>query len=281
MSDKNSHPSDQELLLCADGELPRRRVNQIRTHLAACWECRSRMNDFERTISNFVKVHHRSFDTHLPPADGPRTALLRQLKIVARQPSAENSRRFLFMPVARGLAFACGLAFLLALGNWGVHLRTTARDSQKSAAARPLPDRRLTPGATRPVAVSDICSSEHEQVVRPVSDALQQKVFREYGLGGAPVANYEVDYLISPGLGGADDIHNLWPEPRYDTEWNSFVKDQLEDYLHASVCSGNISLAEAQQEVASDWISAYKKYFHTNEPVGTRQAAIRPGAAFI
>jgi hypothetical protein len=46
------------------------------------------------------------------------------------------------------------------------------------------------------------------------------------------------------------------------------VKDQLEDYLHESVCRGTISLANAQKDVANDWISAYKKYFHTEQPVG-------------
>src|SRR3984885_11392206 len=41
----------------------------------------------------------------------------------------------------------------------------------------------------------------------------------------------------------------------YDTKWNSFVKDQLEDHLHHLVCSRKISLAIAQKDVASDWIS--------------------------
>jgi len=38
---------------------------------------------------------------------------------------------------------------------------------------------------------------------------------------------YEVDYLITPELGGATDIRNLWPYG--DTVWNAHVKDQLED----------------------------------------------------
>jgi len=68
-------------------------------------------------------------------------------------------------------------------------------------------------------------------------------------------------------LGGADDIRNLWPEPRYDTVWNSFVKDQLEDYLHHAVCGGKIGLPVAQHEIATNWIAAYKKYFHTDRPL--------------
>jgi hypothetical protein len=131
-----------------------------------------------------------------------------------------------------------------------------------------LPGKTLTPGATRLVSINDICSMEHNQVVRPVSEVLRQRVFCEYGLRNVRVENYEVDYLISPGLGGADDIRNLWPQSRYKTTWNSFVKDQLEDYLHREVYAGVIDLAVAQRDVATDWVSAYKKYFHTEERIG-------------
>ena len=137
---------------------------------------------------------------------------------------------------------------------------------------RLLPDRALTPGATRPVTIGDLCSVDHDEVIRPVSRTLEQRVFREYGMRDAPVDQYEVDYLITPGLGGAEDIRNLWPEPRYDTKWNSTVKDQLEDHLHRLVCAGKLSLATAQKDVARDWISAYKKYFHTEQPLSRSSA---------
>ena len=45
------------------------------------------------------------------------------------------------------------------------------------------------------------------------------------------------------------------------------VKDALENRLHQMVCRGNISLTTAQQDLATDWISAYKKYFHTTQPL--------------
>ena len=60
-------------------------------------------------------------------------------------------------------------------------------------------------------------------------------------------------------LGGCPDCEtNLWPEPR-----NIFPgadeKDEVEDYLHQEVCSGAMPLAAAQQEIASDWYSVYKR----------------------
>ena len=95
-------------------------------------------------------------------------------------------------------------------------------------------------------------------------------MFKEYGIAGMDPRAYEVDYLVTPALGGADDIHNLWPESYSATAWNSQVKDALEDRLRGMVCDGSLDLAEAQRDIASDWIAAYKKYFHTDRPLDTR-----------
>jgi len=78
---------------------------------------------------------------------------------------------------------------------------------------------------------------------------------------------FEVDYLITPALGGADDIHNLWPESYEATVWNAHVKDQLEDYLRDRVCAGTLDLPTAQRDLAVNWIEAYKRYFGTSEPL--------------
>ena len=50
--------------------------------------------------------------------------------------------------------------------------------------------------------------------------------------------------------------------------WNARVKDQLEDLLPNLVCQGEIDLATAQHDIATDWIAAYKKYFRTSHPIG-------------
>ena len=42
-----------------------------------------------------------------------------------------------------------------------------------------------------------------------------------------------------------------------------FVEDRLRDM----VCKGEIDLSTAQHEIATDWIVAYKKYFHTDRPL--------------
>jgi hypothetical protein len=68
-------------------------------------------------------------------------------------------------------------------------------------------------------------------------------------------------------LGGVEEIHNLWPEPYTSPGWNAHMKDALEEHLHQLVCAGKLDLSTAQRDIATDWISAYKKYFHTDKPL--------------
>jgi hypothetical protein len=65
---------------------------------------------------------------------------------------------------------------------------------------------------------------------------------REYGVGGAP-ADYQEDHLISLELGGhPTDPRNLWPEP-YP---RASEVDSIENELNAKLCSGQMSLEQAQ-----------------------------------
>jgi hypothetical protein len=44
----------------------------------------------------------------------------------------------------------------------------------------------------------------------------------------------------------------------------------LEERLHQLVCDGELDLPTAQRDIATDWIVAYKKYFHTDRPLALR-----------
>jgi hypothetical protein len=72
----NAHIREGELLRAVDGELSKDRAAQINEHLAACWICRTRLNDFEGTIHRFVHVYINDLKSQIPEIDGPR-ALLR------------------------------------------------------------------------------------------------------------------------------------------------------------------------------------------------------------
>jgi hypothetical protein len=127
------------------------------------------------------------------------------------------------------------------------------------AADPALPDPKLTPGAVLTTDAAVICQPGYSRSVRHTSGSLKHRVYVEYGI--APnTGRYEIDHLIPLSIGGADTRENLWPESHDTKRWNADVKDRLENYLHAEVCAGRISLADAQKAVAADWIAAYRKY---------------------
>lgn len=255
MKHEDSHLSDEQLLLDVEGGLSPRIDKMVRSHVEACWKCRARRQDIEKAITDFAGLHQREFEGKLPPAPGPRALLKAQLAHLSA--SRPNPR---FRWVARTLAaFTCGLMVL------GLYLSRQGR-VRPHAVIVSVPDSRLTPGAAILATRQAVCAQANVNN-KAVPVALQQKVFQEYGIAGAEPEAYEVDYLVTPALGGADDIRNLWPHSYSATLWNAQVKDALENRLREMVCDGSLDLTEAQQEIAGNWIAAYKKYFHTNTPL--------------
>jgi hypothetical protein len=259
-----SHPSDSELLMFVDGELSGREAAAAEAHLATCWSCRSRRREIEAAIADFVRLREQEATRKLPPPAGPRALLKARLSALASQ--REASKSWLDMQrrpetMAAALVACCLILFL------GI-VTAMREEVSKNAPAVFVPDARLTPGATVRVGRQEVCSSP-EPKNRMVSVSLQRQVFKEYGVVKAEPRAYEVDYLITPALGGADDIHNLWPQSYTADGWNARVKDKLEDRLHEMVCEGQLDLTTAQREISTDWIAAYKKYFHTDRPLET------------
>jgi hypothetical protein len=121
-----------------------------------------------------------------------------------------------------------------------------------------LPDANCTPGAVIATAMTDqICKPGYSGGVRNVSDSEKRAVYAEYGIYTHQTGQYEVDHLISLELGGSNDIANLWPEAA-NPKPGFHQKDGLENTLHAKVCAGTITLAEAQREIATNWLQAYQ-----------------------
>jgi len=267
MLNEDLHLSDQELLRAADGELPASRAAQVHAHLAACWGCRARMAEIEGTIVDFARAHRQTLDPQIPPIAGPRALLRAQLAELASQREASSWRcLFQFASATPATVLVCVAVFIAAVGGGLLLQHSTLRRAAPFERAA-VPDRSLTPGATRSVTVSDVCSMPHEDVIGEVSTSLRQEVLHEYGIVNAHAGDYEIDYLIAPGLGGAEDIHNLWPQPYKSRTWNAHVKDALEEHLHRLVCAGKLDLSTAQRDIATDWIAAYKNYFHTDRPL--------------
>jgi hypothetical protein len=249
----HSHLSVQDLLLAADGEVGEARAQ----HLADCDACRARLRELEDAAAEATTAHQRSLDPWVP---APAAARARLQEGLARLSSARapwwNS------PVVwrYTAALAPVVLALLVASYYGF----PGRGMQTVPVSFPEPS--LTPGAVIVTDAAQVCHSSRPKN-RIVPASLQRKVFAEYGIPAAEPRAYEVDYLITPALGGSDDIRNLWPQSNSSAVWNARIKDRLEDRLHDLVCDGSIDLATAQHDLAADWIAAYRKYFHTDEPL--------------
>jgi hypothetical protein len=116
--------------------------------------------------------------------------------------------------------------------------------------------------------VGELCEAgSREQQEIPA--AVRRAVLRDYGMEQVPSDEYELDYLITPELGGVPDARNVWPERYGSRMWNAGVKDQLERLLPQLVCDRQVALETAQRDIARNWIAAYKKYFRTQVPLQT------------
>jgi hypothetical protein len=170
------------------------------------------------------------------------------------------------LPIAAAftLVIACGAsAFVISHASSGVVQRQPPPGSCHVRGRYPFntPDPHCTPGALNPAVTQasihrTICRSGYSSRIRPrtsVTGPEKLASIRAYGFHQSP-SNYEYDHLISLELGGAaNDSRNLWPENGASPN----PKDKVENYLHARVCDGRVSLPRAQRIIALDWVAFY------------------------
>ncbi len=131
-----------------------------------------------------------------------------------------------------------------------------------------LPDPVCTPGATDPHVTqttldTTICrAGGYTSTVRPpeaVTSVEKRSALRSYS-DTAPTSTYELDHLVSLELGGSPNSpRNLWPEPGGSPN----PKDKLEGALHDLVCSHRMTLTDAQNAIAGDWVTTYRQVIGT------------------
>ncbi len=139
------------------------------------------------------------------------------------------------------------------------HSGAVALSTTKAGPDRLYPDPLLTPGDVLPATKEDVCTPGYSASVRDVPLRVKKQVYTEYGATyPAHEGTYEVDHFISLELGGSNDIKNLFLEPA-DPRPGFHEKDVVENYIHREVCNGDITLEEAQKEIASDWYAVYLK----------------------
>ena len=115
-----------------------------------------------------------------------------------------------------------------------------------------LPDAHCTPGVVRTTDKNVICTQKTGDIRPPASYTTKLKIqqIKEYGYSDKNPQDYEEDHLISLELGGdPTDPKNLWPE----APGSPNPKDKVENYLHRQICSGNMTVQDAQKGIATNW----------------------------
>ncbi len=134
---------------------------------------------------------------------------------------------------------------------------------------QPLPDPACTPGALNPkvtqaTLATTVCrSGGYTSDIRPPASITgrEKKANAASYSYTASLRDAEYDHLISLELGGdPNDPRNLWVEPpspghRPGSGPNN-DKDKVESFLHSAVCKKQVTLAAAQEAIATDWTTA-------------------------
>jgi len=268
----HGHVDDHELILSWDGELPRDRQSYIAQHLESCRMCCERADRLQSAMRSVAALD----DGSSPPQslDYVRLRLASALHDAAAPPWWSTIIAAPGEPWGRGVVvvasafrrtwvFAAVVIVLCATAF--VAGRGTSNPAMVHLAPGVLPHASLTPGAVVPLTAAELCSGVRPS--RVVSEAVRVQVVRAYGMQGVDPDAYELDALVTPELGGSTDPANLWPQRYHSPMWNAKVKDELERLLPELVCSNQISLADAQREIATDWVASYKRHFKTDVPL--------------
>ena len=132
------------------------------------------------------------------------------------------------------------------------------------AAAAAYDDRgALNPDVTQDTIAQTICVAGYTKSVRPAasytSDVKRMLVARA-GMNPTIAQNYELDYIIPLALGGhPTDRHNIALQI-VEGKNGARRKDRIEAKLQCLVCSGQVTIADAQREILTDWQAAYDRH---------------------
>ena len=152
------------------------------------------------------------------------------------------------------------VVFLVGIGFYVV-----APNGEKVILPAPITTGVINVAVTQATIGQTICVRGYTATIRPsatyTTHLKRQQLVTTYSYyTDKKLSSYEEDHLISLELGGSPtNPKNLWPEP-YAGTYGARVKDQVEDKLHRMVCAHLISLADAQQAIASNWWTAHQKY---------------------
>src|SRR5258706_1838972 len=146
MSSFPSHPDDGLLLRHFDGELNGRQAKQVERHLAACWQCRTRVEELQNTVAECMRYREQALKVHTPAPPTPWGDLpfSRVDAELAGESWGARAARWFGSPAVRRWAISSAVAAALAVGVYQQLLETA------SVQAAALVKRAVSMAETRP-----------------------------------------------------------------------------------------------------------------------------------
>lgn len=120
------HPSEEQLLGLLDGELAAGQAAAMRTHLEACWQCRTEMEGLEKAIARCVEYRKQMQELLPEPPKAWADLYPRFAEIDAEQAGPRWYERFFAMPRWVPVAVALALSF-------GIYQRLSLAPSAQAA----------------------------------------------------------------------------------------------------------------------------------------------------
>lgn len=121
----------------------------------------------------------------------------------------------------------------------------------------------LNPDVTQETINQTICVPGYTKSVRPATsyiNGVKVMLMQRAKMNSALAQYYVVDHIVPLELGGHPrKLDNLALQLR-EGENGAKRKDRIETKLHCLVCSGQVTLANAQREILEDWQTAYHRY---------------------
>jgi cytochrome c-type biogenesis protein CcmH/NrfF len=118
----------------------------------------------------------------------------------------------------------------------------------------------LNPDVTQSTIQETICQVGYTDTVRPstsYTNRIKFRLMRDAGLEEDQAGEWALDHIIALTLGGHPrQLSNL----QLLSSKENGRKSRIEVKLACFVCTGQMSLEDAQHEILEDWARAYRKY---------------------
>ena len=121
----------------------------------------------------------------------------------------------------------------------------------------------LNPDVAQDTIAQTICVPGYTKSVRPAADYasdVKRILMERAGMNSGTAQYYELDYVIPLALGGHPTDRQNFALQILEGKNGAKRKDRIEAKLQCLVCSGQVTIADAQREILTDWQGAYQRH---------------------